>query len=531
MFPRILRRAAGALAVLAAPATAFAGGFEMPENGTRALGRAGAYVAGVDEPSALYFNPGALSRVDGFAFTLNLNLSNVQLEFDRAPFVYQDNDREGDRFTRTINFEGARNSAGVFPAPMFFASHDFGLERWTFGIGAYGPSAYGHMEFPQMEVTPEGFEGDPCIDGEFRPCRTNPEITRDGGNAFMLVSQNVLLVYPSLSVAYELEEIGLSIGITPQLALLFIDFDVGVDGASSQPSDVDRASIEAEELYSPTVFEATGVGATGILGILWEPNDRFALGASYRMRYKMKATGEIDIDLPQLGGVDVGFPDSNGELGQVTDATLRLTFPDILRVGAQYTHRNAANKEIFDVELDFTYETWSLTDAFRVRVDGVLEDNAGALGREIPPLVLRRNFNNTFSLRLGGDISVLRNADTGNGPVFRLGTFYESNGQDEEWTNIDFASWERWGLTVGASYHIGPVSIDAAFMHMWSPDRTVDNGEYDLLMPIWVCEDPPTEEIAAECQGVSRSDVVHPVNNGRYSTSAQIYSLGITYGW
>ena len=144
---------------------------------------------------------------------------------------------------------------------------------------------------------------------------------------------------------------------------------------------------------------------------------------------------------------------------------------------------------------------------------------------------MRRNFNDTFSLRLGGDISMLRNADTGNGPVFRLGTFYESNGQDEEWTNIDFVSFQRLGFSLGASYHVGPVSIDAGFMYIASPDRTVDNGEYDLLMPLWVCEDPPDASTAEACQGVAREDVVHAVNDGEYRTSAQIYSLGVTYGW
>lgn len=524
-------RVAFALAILCMPSAAFGGGFETPDNGTRSVGRGGAYVAGVDEPSAVYYNPAALSRVDGFGLTLNLNLVNSSLEFDRAPYTYQEDGRPEDRFTRTIEFDPIADKAGLFPAPMLFASHDFGLEDWTFGFGLYGPSAYGVREYEEMPITPEGSELDPCVDLGVTPCRDRPTIQRSGGQAFMLVDQNILLMYPSLATSYEFENIGLSIGLTAQLVLLFIDFAVAVDGSSSQPTDVDRPSVEAEELYSPTVFNATGVSGTGILGVLWEPSDRFALGASYRMRHKMKATGEIDIDLPPLGGVEAGFVDSNGNLSDQTDATLRLTFPDIFRVGAQYTHRGEAGRELFDVELNFVYETWSLTDAFRVQVEGVLQDSAGVLGREIPPLVLPRRFNNTFSLRLGGDISALRNPDTGNGPVFRLGTFYESNGQDNEWTNLDFASWLRVGASVGASYHIGPVSIDAAFQYVWSPERTVDNGKYNILMPLWVCEDPPDDATAEACQGVSRSEVVHPVNNGTYRTATQIYSLGLTYGW
>lgn len=523
-----------ALATLSWPRATFAGGFEFPDNGPRALGRGGAYVVGVDEPSAIYFNPGALSRSDGFNATVGLNLLDLDIRFQRDPFVYQEDGREQERFRREIQFQEVENEGGLFAAPMLFLSHDFGLENLTFGFGVYGPSAYGTPSYPTMDVFPED---DPNADAdEYTPSRSNPiigddEPARNGGQAYMVVDQSILLFYPSLSVAYEFERLNLSIGLTAQLVGLLIDFGVGVDGDSSQATDVNRPSSEAEGLYSETVLEARGFGGTGILGILWEPSNRFALGGSYRMRYNVTANGEIDIDFPPLGGVDVGFLESDGSLSSTADATVEVQFPDIFRLGAMYTHRNAADKEIFDVELNLNYETWARTKGFRVNVDGFVDDSAGTLGRNIPELFLRRNFNNVLGVRLGGDISALRSAETGNGPVFRLGTFFETNAQPEEWTNLDFVSWTRVGATLGFGYYIGPVSIDAAFAYMWSPERDVDNGRYDVIMPLWVCEDPPNDEVAQDCAGLQRSDVVHPVNNGTYASSLKIYSLGLTYGW
>ena len=513
---------------------AWAGGVEFPENGPRALGRGGAFVAGVDDASAVYFNPGALSRSDGFNLSLGLNLVDLDMEFERSPFIYQEDGREQDRFRREIQFQSVENEGGVFPAPMFFMSHDFGLEDFTFGFGVYGPSAYGTPSFPKMDTYPED---DPdAVADEYTPSRSNPiigddEPARDGGQAYMIVDQSILLFYPSLSVAYELEKLNLSLGLSAQLVGLIIDFTVGVDGDSSQTTDVDRPSTEAEGLYAETVLEARGYSGTGILGFLWEPSNRFALGGHYRMRYNIQARGEIDIDFPPLGGVDVGFLQGDGSLAGTADATVDISFPDIFRLGAVYTHRNAADREIFDLELNVNYEAWARLKAFVVNVDGFVDDSAGTLGRTIPELSLRRNFNNVVGVRLGSEISALRNAETGNGPVFRLGGFFETNAQPEEWTNLDFVSWARVGATLGFGYHIGPVSIDTAFSYMWSPEREVDNGRYDVLMPLWVCEDPPTEEAAEQCAGVQRADVVHAVNNGTYRSSLKIFSLGLTYGW
>jgi long-chain fatty acid transport protein len=520
-----------ALGILALPASAVAGGFEIGDNGTRSLGRAGAYVAGVDEPSALYYNPAALTRISGTAMTLNLNLVDYNATFQRSPFIY--NDESGTDPEREIQFDEVSQQTALFPAPMFFLSTDFGLENWAFAIGAYGPSAFGAPSYPEFELPADDFEGDICPN--YRPCndsRSTPDIdesvmTRDGGQAYMIIDQTVILAYPSLAVAHRFEQLNLSVGLTLQLATLFVDYAVGVDGDLSQEADYDSSSIEAFDFYTPNTLAVKGLGFTGILGVLYEPTESLSFGASYRPQFNLVGKGDVDLVFPDgLSGAGISLSE--------TTAEIRFSLPDVVRFGVEYAHRNEGGKSLVDIELDFVWENWSVLDAFRVNVPGQVSDVTGTLDqREIPALDLRREYNDSWSLRLGTELNMLRDED-GAGPAIRFGALYETSSVEEEWTNLDFTPFARVAGTFGFSYHLKQWSIDLAYAYFWSPTREVGDGEgsYNLLVPLWVCEDPSNANYPAECGDLLTSHQSgHAVNEGTYKTWTQTFSLGATYGW
>src|SRR5436309_8278684 len=69
--------------VLGATREANASGFEVPENGTEIMGRAGAWTARADNPMAAALNPAGLAG-QGTAFLVNTNLTWQKFCFARA---------------------------------------------------------------------------------------------------------------------------------------------------------------------------------------------------------------------------------------------------------------------------------------------------------------------------------------------------------------------------------------------------------------------------------------------------------------
>jgi long-chain fatty acid transport protein len=520
--------------VSVSPAAALAGGFEVPDNGTRSLGRSGAYVAGVDEPSAIYYNPAALTRIQGPGLTLNLNLIHQQTEFQREPYVYYEDGSTEERDRREIRFDLAKNSAGFFPAPMIFASHNFGWDNVTLGAAIYGPSANGRQRMPHMEVAPVGTTETVC--GVYTPCRDdaateNDErvITRAGGQGYMLEEYDLLLAYPSLAAAYNIDAINLSVGLTAQVALLWVDFRLGVDGGGFSrfdgipEIDTDYTTTEGEDFYTPNIIDTFGAAPTGILGLMWEPTDNIAIGASYRPRFFIKTFGSLDVEFPS--SLAAANPRIEG-----SSAQLDVTMPDIIRLGGRYRGLSATGRQVWDIELNAVAELWSILDGYDVHVEGTVQDDTGVVGgRHIPDLFIARYYQNSVSARLGGSYDGFRNDETGNGLGLRAGTYFETAATTEEWANLDFLSLTRFGGSLGASYHIGPFSIDAAFAMTMSPELTVDSGKYEAIVPLWVCEEPTPDQVDL-CNNPDL-DPSHPVNNGTYKVGYHIASVGFTYGW
>ena len=61
-----------------------AGGMFLPFRGARATGRAGAFTAGVDDASALYYNPAGMADIDGWSFLIDGALVLQRVGYDRV---------------------------------------------------------------------------------------------------------------------------------------------------------------------------------------------------------------------------------------------------------------------------------------------------------------------------------------------------------------------------------------------------------------------------------------------------------------
>ena len=102
------RRRRPLLLLLLIPASAHAGGFEIPDNGTRALGRSGAFAVRADDPSAIYYNPAGLTRLERPTVLFNLNIVNLDYRFARARV--QRTTRDGDDLFVPERIDGSLGS-------------------------------------------------------------------------------------------------------------------------------------------------------------------------------------------------------------------------------------------------------------------------------------------------------------------------------------------------------------------------------------------------------------------------------------
>lgn len=518
------------VALLLLPSVGHAAGFTYPENLTRAMGRGGAWIAGVDDASALYLNPGALTRIDRGSLVLNLNVIDYDLRFQRATL---DRDRSPTGEPRA--FAEVRNESRPYLAPMLFGGMRVGDLPLVLATGVYGPSSVGRLRFPDPPAPADEFDGQP----------------RDGSQRYMIIDQDVLLFYPSLAAAWRFDAINLSVGAVAQLAVALIDYNIAIDGSHSIVDGqrtgemfVINRELEEYSLLSRTRLDVSGAVPTANLGLLWEPHERLAFGLSWHPRFQLRASGTIDVEFPE--GIRA-FADS-GDLAVLEDKVrLEINFPHVLRFGTLYRHLGREGGEIFNVEAAAVYEGWSVLEEYAVRTDVSIQipnlspEEAGdnVRIRSLEDIFLPKQYRDSVSLRLGGEVHALRYDPTTPRLSLRAGTFFETAATRPEFAHLDFLSPQRIGTALGATWHVrhdsGAISaIDIGMSMVFSPDVVVDNGQYDLLVPLWVCVDPRTAREEAECVEARQRGIPgvgHPVNEGTFSSHMNVLSVGFSHRW
>src|SRR5579863_217995 len=134
-------------ALLGATRAASGGGFEIPDNGTEGLGRGGAFTAKADDPTAIQYNIAGLAAQKGTNLLLDGHVVLGDYEFQRAG-VYGDNPTNPATPWGGQRYPLVRDQGGPFFAPFGALTSDLGLERWTFAVGAFGPSSVGNRTYP-----------------------------------------------------------------------------------------------------------------------------------------------------------------------------------------------------------------------------------------------------------------------------------------------------------------------------------------------------------------------------------------------
>ena len=457
----MLKRTLCAFLMLLAAPTAFAGGFEYNDNGASILTRSGAFTAKANHPLAMYYNPAGLMLMSGHRLYLGSNFNFMISRFTRTGI---------DGLLKTdANPDGLYDSATVSNESPFFAAPSaawtYSAPKWAFGLGVFGPGAQGSRRFPST-----------------------------GPQRFELTEAEVYLAYLTLSGAVRASK-NLSFGLSLQYVVLpMARFKLVIDGnllATTSQTENSALLAEAE------IDMSDWAGFSAIVGMHWRPLPSLEIGLSSRVTpIVIQATGAVNLAFPDPS---MAAPVEKGELGLVSKScasvkdpcpasnagTLKLTLPPWVRLGIRYVSRDAKGDEVWDLELDFAIEFWSMLQAYDVTIDAKLRVVFMNLLEEVPDFSLQKQYRDVFSVRLGSDIRLIPNR-----MLLHLGLHYESPATRKGYTMLDFMNFHRLGASAGLTLKFKSVNVTFGYQLVWQPTWTEDDPKLPMVRPMSEAPDP-----------------------------------------
>ena len=472
---RVVRSSLLALVICASaavlPRPAYAGGFELPDNGAQALGRGAAFVAKADDTTAIQYNPAGLARQRGTRLYAGGNLFLHSFELQRAGSFPDDPNNQATPWGQKP-FPLVAASGGPYFTPFIAASTDFAsLDRLTVAVGLFAPPSVGNRTFPL------GVRGAPAA------------------SRYDFVQSRSTIFYPTASAAYRITP-WLDLGLSAHLVLAKFDL------TTVSYADVGAACVNAE--YQPCdtrlaiAANATSFGAT--IGALARPSKSVALGLSIRTPINLAAQGTITPSAPKLASIQVA----------PGNAILSTRLPLMIRAGGRYVSMDR-DFEVYDLELDATFEAWSSAQGDGPRIQ------ATSLGsfKNIDTLIVH-GYSNTFSLRAGGAY----NFEVFDG-VFslRAGGYFDSAATSFAYTRLDYDTLAKIAGTLGFGYRHGAFGVDLGYAAAASVSRLVGTGQGDVR-PLNVSKEGKPLD--------NGGNLLPAVNEGAYRGFTHILALGVS---
>lgn len=400
--------------------SAFGSGFAIPEQGAKASGMAAAFVATADDPSAIFYNPAGIAQQRNFAVYTGGTIINFSNEFTGDP-----------NSPVTSGTEGKYNRHTFIP-PNMYAIMPIG-NNITVGVGVF--AAWG-LRTDWADPWPGRYISK---DADLKTTSVNPTIawqTSDG-------------------------KLAIGGGVEYRRARVILSANrMTINPFTNRIVDVANTRLVSE--YGDDI----GFNA----GILWKPNDRFRVGASYR--------SDMDIDLEGKAEINQ-IPTGNAQLDAVIatqlppDQNISTTFPfpAVAAVGVAFSPN-----ESWDFELDLNHTTWSRFEALTVAFETT---PAAGFTRE-------QNWEDTNAFRLGINHNATDMWDV------RFGAVYDENPQPVEAVSPLLPDADRIGVTLGTGLHLGALTADWSVMVLHFKDRSTEgqnaegfNGIYETDAVLW----------------------------------------------
>jgi len=398
--------------------------FTIFNQGARAAGMANAFVARASDPSAVWYNPAALARLEGFQ-------------------IYA-----GGEFIRTGGrsyFSVYRNSTlAADPLdcilPNVYLSGRLS-DRIGFGFSVNSPFHY-EIEWPQTR--------------EFEHL------------AYFVKRFEIRTLTFSSALAFRLNDhfslgAGVSLNSASFAARYHYPYDIDVMVAMFTNGQVMDAR---EAIFDLREFKDLKAGF--FAGIQWSVNPFLSFGLVYRNG------APLSFDSGSVFGLEPETPSAyaNAKLAEIfidspeQSAVIRLSLVDQLEAGAALRIG-----DIFETELDFGYTFWSGMKS--LNVDYALNTEFRSFWTGYDDIEAELHFKNTLSLKWGGELHV--------NPVLdiRLGAFLHESPVTPSHLIPVFPLAKSTGFSVGAGFRVSRFQVDAAYVFA-SRARLIDANDLFL---------------------------------------------------
>ena len=472
---RALRAALLAGAVLASTRAADAGGLYLSDRGVRPLGRGGAFIAGGDDLGAIGYNPAGLFEA-GSQILIDASWVGYQVDYTRQSLITQVDPNTGQPVTEFIQtYPTVEGSSAFVPIPTAAISlvpH----EQWVLAFGVVG-------SYASITSFPEEVEGQPA------PQRYSL-LSLEGSALAVVGGWAAYAPTPEFRFGFGLE-------------ILVGSFRSTAAFSGCLPDRFFCAEEDPDWDVYADVAVAPIVAPTGRIGAVWIPHPKWRLGLMGNLPTWVRAPGTIKTRLPAT-------PVFERASQQGEDVTVSFELPWAIKAGVE-----VRPTEGMAIELGGAVEGWSMHDEIRIEPDDVALVDVAGFPKEyrVPETALTREFQESVSVRLGGEYRIAASADVAVTP--RLGVAFETSAIPEEYMTALTTDAPKVTTSLGFGLHVGRLRIDAVYAHVFAPVVEVDPREAQVSPVVPVAANPPPRR--------------GRVNGGIYDASVNVVGLGFAY--
>jgi long-chain fatty acid transport protein len=153
---------------------------------------------------------------------------------------------------------------------------------------------------------------------------------------------------------------------------------------------------------------------------------------------------------------------ASGPLARTNSATTEVTLPDLIQGGMSYKLSDTVT-----LNTDLEYTLWSTFDRL------VIESNTSIPLTGSNITVDEKQWRDTWCLRIGGQYKLSERWK------LRAGYLYDQNPVKEERFETRVPDSDRQGITIGAGYTGGNITVDVAYLYLQFNKRTINNSLMD----------------------------------------------------